>query len=94
MQLTVKVFIRSFCTKKPKAKGNPQGLLRVTIVVFAKFVFARTARYVVCMLKLWYHYASLGKFYKLNMWIVSGIALFESWGDFCYAACTFVLFSV
>ena len=35
-----------------------------------KFFFSVTAWYVVHMLKLQYHYVSLGKFYKLNMWIV------------------------
>jgi len=35
-----------------------------------KFVFSVTAWYVVHMLKLQCHYASLGKFYKLNVWIV------------------------
>jgi len=46
------------------------GCLRVTAVVGVKFVFARTARYVVNMLKLQCHYASFGKFYSLNVWIV------------------------
>ena len=32
-----------------------------------KFVLTRTAQYVVNMLKLWCHYASLGKFYNLNV---------------------------
>ena len=36
----------------------------------AKFVPARTARHVVHMLKLWCRYASRGKFYNLNVWIV------------------------
>jgi len=36
----------------------------------AKFVLARTAWYVVHMLKLQCHYASLDKFYNLNVWIV------------------------
>jgi len=36
----------------------------------AKFVLARTARYVIHMLKLRCHYASLDKFYILNVWIV------------------------
>ena len=35
-----------------------------------KFVFSVTAQYVVCMLKLQYHYASFDKFYNLNAWIV------------------------
>jgi len=34
-----------------------------------KFVFSITARRVVHMLKLQCNYASLGKFYKLHMWI-------------------------
>jgi len=36
----------------------------------AKCILARTAWYVVHMLKLQYHYASLDKFYNLNVWIV------------------------
>ena len=32
--------------------------------------FPRTAQYIVHMLKLWCHCSSLGKFYKLNVWIV------------------------
>jgi len=32
-----------------------------------KFVFSITARHVIHMLKLQFHYASLGKFYKLNV---------------------------
>ena len=39
----------------------------------ARFVLSRTARYVVHMLKLRCHYASLDKFYNLNMWIVSAL---------------------
>ena len=35
-----------------------------------KLVFTVIAQYIVHVLKLWYHYASLGKLYKLNVWIV------------------------
>ena len=35
-----------------------------------KFVFSTTAQYIINMLKLQCHYASLGKLYKLNMWTV------------------------
>jgi len=38
-----------------------------------KFVFSVIARYVIHMLKLQCHYASLGKFYKLNVWIVPAL---------------------
>jgi len=44
-----------------------QGLLEL---FGAKFVFTRTAWYIIHMLKLQCHYASLGEFYKLNVWIV------------------------
>jgi len=43
-----------------------------------KYIFSITAQYIIHMLKLQCHYASLGKFYKLNVWICSGIALFKS----------------
>jgi len=36
----------------------------------AKFFLARTALYIVHILKLQCHYASLDKFYNLNVWIV------------------------
>jgi len=39
-------------------------------LVGVKFVLARTAWYIIHMLKLRCHYASLDKFYNLNMWIV------------------------
>jgi len=35
-----------------------------------KFVFSVTARYIIHMLKLQYHYVSFDKFYNLNVWIV------------------------
>jgi len=37
-----------------------------------KFVLARTAWFIIHMLKLWFHYASLDKFYNLHMWIFPG----------------------
>jgi len=52
---------------------------KVSLAIFAmqpvhlygeKFVFSVTARYAVHMLKLQGHYASLDKFYNLNVWIV------------------------
>ena len=52
-----------------------------------KFVFSVTAWYVVHMLKLQGHYASLDKFYNLNVWIVPA-SLYLKVRD--YAACTFV----
>ena len=38
-----------------------------------KFIFSVTTRYVIQMLKLQGHYASLGKFYNLNMWIAASL---------------------
>jgi len=53
--------------------ANPQGRLRVTVVVWCEICFARAAQYVIHLLKLQCHYASLGKFYKLNVWIVPAL---------------------
>ena len=46
---------------------NPQ-VLRVTVAVWSKFVFTLAAQYGLCTLKMWCHYASLGKLYKWNVY--------------------------
>ena len=69
---------------------NPWGCPRVTVVVCTKFVLARTARYIVHMLKLWCHYTSLVKFYNLKVWIVLASLYLKVRVIFCYAACKFV----
>ena len=42
-----------------------------------KFVFSITAQYITHILKLQCHYASFGKFYKLNVWIVAASFYFK-----------------
>ena len=56
-----------------------------------KFFFSVTARYVVHMLKLQCHYASLGKFHTLNVWIVPASLYLKIRAVFAFS-CSIVYF--